>query len=325
MDLVKFDAARTALAEAASVDEVLVIRNKAEALRAYIRQSGESLEMQNRCAEIRIRAERRAGELLTGIEKGRPRKGDTMSPLSKLGVTKKQSSRWQKIASVPEDVLTKHITATFMAEKELTSASVRRLARSLENANRNGAIDKDVTGTLTSLADCGRKFATIYADPPWQYGNQGTRAATDNHYPTMSIEEICGLPVKDVAEERSLLFLWATSGFLVEALTQVIPAWGFTYKSGMVWVKPQMGIGNYVRLSHEYLLIANRGGLRPNGRSQISWVEADRCRHSKKPDLFREIVERISPGPRLEMFAREQHEGWVSWGNQVGPLARRLL
>lgn len=171
--------------------------------------------------------------------------------------------------------------------------------------------------TLDILVERETEFATFYADPPWQYDNQATRAATDNHYPTMAIADICSLPVGQLAADKALLFLWTTNGFLEAALTQVIPAWGFTFKSSMVWVKPQMGIGNYVRNAHEFLLIANRGGLIPNGKSQISWVEADRTRHSAKPDAFRHVVESIAPGPRLEMFAREAMPGWHAWGNQV--------
>lgn len=314
--LLKFDAARNAIIEAASIDEVRDIRDKAEAARVYVKQAGDSLEMQNRCAEIKIRAERRCGEILADSGIGRGNKSVT---LTDFGVDHNQSKRWQSMARIPETVFEQHIREMIENQQELTSASVQRLAKLIENSERDQEIveSQEGSGILEGLIESGQKFATIYADPPWQYGNQGTRAATNNHYPTMPIGDIEALPVKDIAEDKALLFLWTTNGFLADALNRIIPAWGFTFKSSMVWVKPQMGIGNYVRNAHEFLLIANRGGLLPNGKSQISWVNASREKHSKKPDVFRDTVARLSPGPRLEMFARQTYEGWHSWGNQI--------
>jgi N6-adenosine-specific RNA methylase IME4 len=133
----------------------------------------------------------------------------------------------------------------------------------------------------------------------------------------MTVEEICALPVTQLACDAALLWLWTTNGFLVEALTRVIPAWGFEFKSVMVWCKPQMGTGNYVRVSHEFLLIASRGGLRPDGKNQTSWLVRERERHSAKPSAFCQIVERISPGPRIELFARAARPRWTVWGNEI--------
>ena len=132
----------------------------------------------------------------------------------------------------------------------------------------------------------------------------------------MSIDEICRLPVLERAKTQAHLWLWTTNSFLREAFT-VIDSWGFDYKSTLVWVKPQLGIGNYLRVSHEFLLIASRGN--PVGRStnQRSWVEHDRLDHSRKPKVFRQIVEEISSGPRLELFARAKADGWDSWGNGI--------
>lgn len=201
--------------------------------------------------------------------------------------------------------------------KPITARLINEIGKPYREPAAAEQFESGSSETLDILVERETEFATFYADPPWQYDNQGTRAATDNHYPTMTIADICSLPVEQLAADKALLFLWTTNGFLEAALTQVIPAWGFTFKSSMVWVKPQMGIGNYVRNAHEFLLIANRGGLIPNGKSQISWIEAERTRHSAKPDAFRHVVESIAPGPRLEMFAREAMPGWHAWGNQV--------
>jgi len=160
------------------------------------------------------------------------------------------------------------------------------------------------------------KFGCIYADPPWQYSNQGTRSSTDKHYKTMSVEDICSLPVESLADERCHLHLWTTNAFLFRA-REVIEAWGFEYKSAMIWVKPQMGIGNYWRVSHEYLLLGVRGGLGFESHNKKSWTEESRGSHSVKPERFRHLIESVSPGPYLELFARKTVPGWMVWGDEV--------
>lgn len=160
-------------------------------------------------------------------------------------------------------------------------------------------------------------YRTIVADPPWQYGNKATRAAAEDHYPTMSITELCDLPVEEWAHDEAHLYLWATNGFLREAF-DVLDAWGFTYKTTLTWVKPQLGLGNYFRSSTEHVLFGVRGGMKTLNSNQINWFEAKRGRHSQKPGLFFDLVEKCSPGPYLEMFARSRRLGdWHSWGNEV--------
>lgn len=169
---------------------------------------------------------------------------------------------------------------------------------------------------LRQLIDQGKKFGAIYADPPWKYGNQATRAATDNHYPTMTVDEIAALPIGKLAADQCHLHLWTTNGFLFEC-PKLMAAWGFEYKSVFVWCKPQFGIGNYWRVAHEFLLLGVRGSLVFSDHSLRSWSEVPRGEHSEKPDAVRLMIEKASPGPRLELFARVQTEGWTAWGNQV--------
>lgn len=182
-----------------------------------------------------------------------------------------------------------------------------------ENADsaRTGVVE-----SLEELIEIGAAFGTIYADPPWSYGNQATRAATDNHYPTMAIDEICAMPVAKVAARTAHLHLWTTNAFLFEA-KRVMEAWGFEYKSCFVWVKPQMGIGNYWRVSHEFLLLGVRGACPFVSKSLKSWAELPRGRHSSKPMEVRKMIEKASPNPRLELFARNQFDGWTVLGNQI--------
>lgn len=172
---------------------------------------------------------------------------------------------------------------------------------------------------LNLLVQAGTKFGTIYADPPWLYGNQGTRAATGNHYDGMTVAEICALPIEELAHTDSHLHLWTTNAFLHDAF-RVMAEWGFEYKSCFVWVKPQMGIGNYWRVSHEFMLFGVRGKAPFANRGLKSWAEIPRGKHSAKPQEVRRMIETASPGPYLELFGREEAENWTVWGNQVPSL-----
>lgn len=167
------------------------------------------------------------------------------------------------------------------------------------------------------------KFSTIYADPPWPYSNTAARGAAENHYNTMSLEAIRNEPVSQLVAEQAHLHLWTTNAFLREAF-DVIRAWGFKYKSCLIWTKPQLGMGNYWRVSHEYLLLGVRGNLPFQDRSVRSWQTVRRTVHSRKPFLFRGLIEQVSPGPYLELYGREEHPNtdWTVYGNQV---ERRLF
>lgn len=169
---------------------------------------------------------------------------------------------------------------------------------------------------LQELIKEGRKFKTILADPPWAYSNQATRAATDNHYETMSVENICELPVIELADDTAHLHLWTTNAFIYES-ARIMEAWGFEYKSVFLWVKPTMGIGNYWRVSHEFLMLGIKGNLSFNDHSEMSWYSEKRSKHSRKPQKIIEKIEKVSPGPYLELFGRETRKGWVVWGNEI--------
>lgn len=198
--------------------------------------------------------------------------------------------------------------------------SVRAL-RTEVNQRKNAigsipSISTCTTEDLTILSDRGQRFGTIYADPPWLYGNQGTRASTGNHYSGMTVEEISDLPIRGLAADNAHLHLWTTNAFLFDARA-IMEAWGFEYKSCFVWVKPQMGMGNYWRLSHEFMLFGIRGTAPFGSRAEKSWMECSRGKHSAKPEQIRRVIEKVSPGPYLELFGRQKIEGWTVWGNQI--------
>jgi N6-adenosine-specific RNA methylase IME4 len=167
--------------------------------------------------------------------------------------------------------------------------------------------------------DVSKTYPVIYSDPPWRYEHVKTdNRAIENQYPTMDLVDICALPVAELATPDAVLFMWATSPKLAESML-VIEAWGFVYRTCMVWIKDKIGMGYYARQRHELLLIATKGtpptpepSVRPD-----SVIEAPRLKHSAKPAVFAEMIETMYPEfPRVEMFCRTPRPGWDVWGNQ---------
>lgn len=167
------------------------------------------------------------------------------------------------------------------------------------------------------------KYRVIYSDPPWKYGDTrdgltGYSAAAD-HYPDMSIKELCELDIKSIAADDAVLFMWVTSPLLYEA-APIIGAWGFKYKAAYVWDKVKHNVGHYVSVRHEILLICTRGSCTPDDKTlHDSVVSIERTGHSRKPEYFRELIDKMyTHGPKLEMFRRgDAPEGWEVWGNQA--------
>lgn len=229
-------------------------------------------------------------------------------------------SHFRQVASIA-DKRTRLALITEAAREGWSVRETRAAVNRLKNEARLPANVTPIAGRkvfdFDALVRNGERFGSIYADPPWLYDNQGTRAATGNHYGGMTVDELCALPVRDIVAVDAHLHLWTTNGFLFEC-PRIFAAWGFEFRSSFVWVKSQMGIGNYWRNSHEFLLTAIRGNAkRFNDKSLMSWLECDRGLHSAKPEQVRHFIERASPGPYLEMFARSGAPNWTVWGNQI--------
>lgn len=164
------------------------------------------------------------------------------------------------------------------------------------------------------------KYRVLYADPPWKYGDQLTESygATRFHYPSMSIADLCALPIRDLAEDNAVLFLWVTSPILPECF-DLISAWGFKYKASFVWDKIKHNMGHYNSVRHEFLLICTKGSCLPDTPQLFDSVQTiERTEHSRKPDEFRKIIETLyTRGEKIELFARETSDGWESWGNEL--------
>ncbi len=176
----------------------------------------------------------------------------------------------------------------------------------------------------------GRQFSTILADPPWQFQNRTGKIAPEHkrlaRYGTMTLEEIKRLSVSTVAAETAHLYLWVPNALLPDGIA-VMEAWGFQYKSNIVWHKIRKdggsdgrGVGFYFRNVTELILFGVRGKnartLKP-GRTQVNYLSSRKREHSRKPDEQYKLIEACSPGPFIELFARGEREKWVGWGNQA--------
>lgn len=174
------------------------------------------------------------------------------------------------------------------------------------------------------------KFPTILADPPWQFANRTGKMAPEhkrlNRYETMELPEILAMPVAELAADTAHLYLWVPNALLAEGLA-VMKAWGFDYKTNIIWEKVRKdggpdgrGVGFYFRNVTEIVLFGVRGKnartLQP-GRSQVNLIRSRKREHSRKPDELYDIIEACSPGPFLELFARNTRPGWTGWGNQA--------
>jgi len=200
------------------------------------------------------------------------------------------------------------------AEKE--SLSVRDLREEVRK-------HKEQQREYIRLANEPEKYSVIYADPPWRYdaGDQHTFEAQetvkDTHYSDMTFDEICQVPVSQMAYNDCVLFLWVPAP-LNERAFQIVKAWGFEYKAQMVWDKVKHNVGHHVSVRHELLFICHRGTPPKVPRLVDSVYEEERTEHSKKPVYFRQLIDELFPsGKRIELFAREKTDGWDAWGNEI--------
>ena len=174
-------------------------------------------------------------------------------------------------------------------------------------------------------------YGTILADPPWRFSNRTGKMAPEHRrlsrYATMTLDDILELPVAQLAQPKSHLYLWVPNALVLEGL-EVMQRWGFTYKTNLVWYKVRRdggpdgrGVGFYFRNVTELVLFGTRGSLRTAqpGRTQVNLLTSRKREHSRKPDELYDIIEACSPGPYLELFARHGRRGWAQWGDEAFP------
>lgn len=171
---------------------------------------------------------------------------------------------------------------------------------------------------LDRPSNIGRTFKTILADPPWDVQQKGALGAA-SHYNLMTLDAIKAMPVADLAAADAHLWLWVTNATL-RAGYDVMEAWGFTPRSPLTWIKPRLGLGNYLRNATEHLILGTRGNAPVLFKAQPTWMFAPLQEHSHKPEEQYAVIERISEGPYLELFARRRptsNADWSVWGNEI--------
>lgn len=310
--LMKLDAARTMLAEAKTIQETKKILDMAEAATIYAKRQQLGQEAVLYATSIKVEALRQLGNMLKETPRaagGQPYQstGNAALPveqlpptLADLGLDKKTSKLAQDIARLPE------------AEIERVKLGVITLHQAARQLKRDEYLKTPPLPT--------DKYRVIYADPPWAYGNTmpDYMGVQDDHYPTMTVKELCALPIKDIADDNAVLFLWVTSPILEESF-EVVRAWGFRYKASFIWDKVKHVMGHYNSVRHEFLLVCIRGSCQPDIPKLFdSVVSEERTEHSVKPEQFRVIIDTIYPnGKRIELFARRLVEGWDNYGNDL--------
>ena len=313
--LIKLDAFTQALAEASTIPEVKNLADQADLFRQWLRKQRVGWQALNAGLEMKLRAERKLGDILkpNHIERSNGgysfHGGMSTTPyqeaLKESRIPPTNSFRWQRLSQIPEEHLIRYITELGDKEELSTAGFLRFHLNILREGVEIPPLPKDL-------------FTIIYADPPWDYEHfvDSKRSIIDN-YDTMTIEQLCQL--KMPAGNDAILFLWATNPKLDEAL-QVINAWGFQYRTNMVWVKDKIGMGYYVRSQHELLLIARKGNLAPPDESLrvSSVITAPRTNHSRKPEEIYSVIERMYPNQKyIELFARIKRPNWTSWGKAI--------
>jgi N6-adenosine-specific RNA methylase IME4 len=343
--LLKYDAACQAIAEAKTVDEVTEWIDKAAAVREYGRRI-KNRQIEIDAIEIRVRAKQRRGQLLAGLrEAGLLAQGRKTSfandvlTLESLNVSRNESSEEQKIAAIPRDSFERLVArcrAYAEEHPEKHSFDVLNESQKIDKQSRDDQRRADHAtrtangGTVENLIEliaAGYKASAILADPPWKFKTRsaaGEGRSANIHYKTEGIEGIMALPVADLAAPDCLLFLWMVDWCPQDAL-KLIEAWGFEHKTtAFTWAKQNqsgegwfMGQGYWTRANPEDCWLATRGRPKRLHADVRQLITAPVAEHSRKPDEVHDRIERLVDGPYLELYARRERPGWMTWGNEL--------
>ena len=253
-----------------------------------------------------------------------PKVYDELEELTGLSRQAIKDSKWvaENVSSLRKDDL------TFNHHKEVAKLTPEKQEIFLKRAseeklsvrNLREEVRKESVTFQENIELPNDKFDLIYADPPWQYGNSMPEYFTEqaNHYPLMSIDEICAMPIKTITNPNAVLFLWVTSPILQDAF-RVIESWGFEYKTSFIWDKIKHNMGHYSSVRHEILLLCIHGSYPlHNLKLYDSVYSKERAEHSKKPEYYYHMIEDIyCNANKIELFSRNKREGWTSYGNQL--------
>jgi N6-adenosine-specific RNA methylase IME4 len=309
MQLEKISAFRSELAIAETIEEIKHLDTKASALAEIARKGKMSKSAQDEVGAFRCDIEAKKGAWL---DEYFPSKVKSSRTLRDEGITFDESSN-ARLVNKEQELVVEAIEEIKQDDKKVvTPSAVVSLVR---NKKRKIRVEETEQPNLDGI------YRVIYADPPWQYNADfmDKYGHAKSHYSTMSIEELCALPVADVRADDCVLFMWTTSPKLEQAF-QVIKAWGFKYKTSFVWDKVKHNFGYYNSVRHEFLLIAGHGSSTPDVKElHDSVISIERSgKHSEKPEYFRELIDKLyTTGNKVELFARNKVEGWDTWGAEV--------
>lgn len=236
--------------------------------------------------------------------------------LETIGFNQKQAERLETLAKHPEIVAQAKVETR--EQNDIVSRSFVLEKIKAKEKETKADERRDELQNPTRLPD--GVFQVVYCDPPWQYNNSGFNSSAEQHYPTMSMDELRAMPVKNMRADNAVMFMWATNPLLKEAI-ELMETWGFEYKTNIAWVKDrQINLGFYVYGKHELLLIGTNGSMLPIGDKPSSVMTGSNNIHSKKPESTYELIEAMYPRLKyVELFARNTpRNGWVKWGNEVG-------
>lgn len=328
--LMKLTKAEQALDLARDLSDFKKIIDIAEAARVYARAAKIGEGAARHAEEIKLKAQRKAGECLGRLQKGKG--GGSHSRQAALSaseyrkaveeaqIERSSAIRYQQVAAVPAEEFSRYLKDH---QRELTTSGLLQDFKRKGKEQRRDKVRETNAELVAGVRDpleAGECYQTIVIDPPWDWGDEGDQDQLGRArptYKTMPLEEIAALPVGDLAGDNAHLYLWITNRSLPKGFG-LLDGWGFRYVTMLTWVKPSFGMGNYFRGSTEHVLFGCKGSLPLLRRDCPTHFLAERPnRHSSKPPEFYAMVETCSPGPWLEMFARNPRHGWVAWGAEV--------
>jgi N6-adenosine-specific RNA methylase IME4 len=303
--LTEYDAAYQQLDKAWKLDDVKSIRDKAVALQAYSHQAKDR-RLIDKATDIRMRAEIKAGELLSKMketgERGGPggdrqtekAKLQPVTKLSDLGISKIQSHRWQQMAALPRN-----------EQEKLIQQAKHKAHHALDTKTKKDRADlqREDEERVAKLVPIKGKFRTLVVDAPWDYEWLSLAGRAKPGYATMSREQLLSFRISQWAEDDCHLYLWTTNNFMARAC-ELVEAWGFEHKTVLTWIKDKLGLGSYFRNTTEHVLFAVRGSLRTRARDIPTHFFAPVGEHSEKPEEFYDIIRIASHQPFGEVFQR---------------------
>jgi N6-adenosine-specific RNA methylase IME4 len=325
------DNAKQQLAEIKTIESGVEYLNKVKAIEVWAKAEKKDAELQNLVAEQKLRTQRILGGLLkeNPVVKHRPSKVSKSTTLNDYNITRDESSAFQRISSLPQEIFEEEIAKQETNKRiELTTSRMLQAVKDYQKEDKKNEWQEKVnkepqTNYFIDIFKTDKKFRVIYADPAWSYNDKQDTTqlgGAAKHYDTMSTSNICSLPVNNILEKDSVLFLWVTSPLLEDGL-RVIMEWGFKYKTSFIWDKVKHNMGHYNSVRHEFLLVATKGSCTPDNIQLYDSVQSieRNNNHSEKPIEFMNIIDDLyNYGDKIELFSRKiKKDNWYGWGNEL--------